>query len=170
MPSRSGARYWRFPLSGAVAQTMCHLAGIPAQPEGTRYGKWTWALYERFDCVNAIERHSAWDSEKAAENLREEIESEREVVVLLGRRPQSAYVRMTYPADSPVARGEDGASLGYFQWVVDTNSPSGRREVVVIPHPSSRNRMLNNAWERWQTGLALNAAIAKAKQLEETRL
>jgi len=173
MPSRAGDRYHAFPLSGAVAQTLCQLASIPPEPEGTRYGRWTWALYERFDCVNAVERHGEWSSYAGSERLKKvfaEASEDYEVVVLCGRRPQSAYVQMTFPAESPVARREDGASLGYFEWVVDTNSPTGRREVVVVPHPSSRNRMLNSAHERWRTGLVLNEAIEKAKQLEETRL
>jgi hypothetical protein len=33
-PSRSGDRYWMFQLSGAVAQTLCELAGIPPHPSG----------------------------------------------------------------------------------------------------------------------------------------
>jgi uracil-DNA glycosylase len=146
MPSRSGDRYRSVPLSGAVAQTLCTMAGIPPQEEGTRYGRWTWALYERFECVNAIYRHQPWDSAVAAERLREEIEPEHEVVVLLGRRPQSAYVRMTEPAESPVSR------LDFFVWVTDPNSPSARREVCVIPHPSSLNRTYNAAFMRWRAG------------------
>jgi uracil-DNA glycosylase len=173
MPSRSGDRYHAFPLSGAVAQTLCQIAEIPPQNKGSRYGRWTWALYDAFDAVNAIERHSPWDSDVAAAHLREVFESsseDYEVVVLLGRRPQSAYVRMTYPATSPVARGEDGSSLGFFEWVVDTNSPTGRREVVVIPHPSSLNRLYNVANTRWRAGLTLQDAIRRARQMHETRL
>jgi hypothetical protein len=55
-PSKSGDRYWMFPLSGAVAQTLCEMAGISPQPGGSRYGRWTWALYDHFECENLIER------------------------------------------------------------------------------------------------------------------
>jgi hypothetical protein len=167
MPSRTGDRYHWFPLSGAVAQTLCQLAGIPPHEEGSRYGRWTWALYEVFDCVNAIERHGPWDSDVAAAHLRKtfsEAEGEYEVVVLLGRRAQSGYVRMSYPAESPVSK------LKYFEWTIDTNSPTGRRQVVVIPHPSALNRTYNDKHMRWRAGLELQAAITMAKQMHETRL
>ena len=32
------------------------LADIPPVEGGSRYGQWTWALYEHFECVNLIER------------------------------------------------------------------------------------------------------------------
>jgi hypothetical protein len=164
MPSRSGDRYWEFPLSGAVAQAMCQMAGIPPQSEGSRYGRWTWALYDRFDCGNAIERYQAWDVTAGASCLREGIQGDHEVVVLLGRRPQEAYVAMTEPAESPV----DGAD--FYEWVVDPNSPTGRREVVVIPHPSSLNRMYNSDGNRRRAGEVLREAMDKAREMEETKL
>lgn len=39
-PSKSGDRYHDFPLSGAVAERLCGLAGIPPDLPGTRYGRW----------------------------------------------------------------------------------------------------------------------------------
>jgi hypothetical protein len=57
-PSKGGDRFHEFPLSGRPAKVLCDLAGIPPQPEGTQYGKWTWALYERFDCRNLIARYA----------------------------------------------------------------------------------------------------------------
>ena len=164
MPSRTGDRYYMFPLSGVVAQTMCQMAGIAPQEGGSRYGQWTWALYDNFECVNAIRRHSTWDSDVAAARLREKITPEHEVVVLLGRRPQTAYVKMYEPASSQIA------NLPYFTWRVDLLSDSSRREVAVIPHPSTRNRMLNHSDPRLKMGQILREAIEKAKQLEETRL
>lgn len=164
MPSRSGDRYHMFPLSGAVAQAMCQMAGIPPQEEGTRYGRWTWALYDNFDCVNSIERHGKWDSTVAGERLRGLIEPEREVVVLLGRRAQTAYVRMCEPAPSLISR------LPYWHWRLDMASDTGRRQVAVVPHPSSRNLIYNHSDPRVKTGEVLRAAIEKAKQLEETLL
>jgi hypothetical protein len=164
MPSRTGDRYYLFPLSGAVAQSLCQMAGIPPQEDGSRYGRWTWALYEQFDTVNAVERHGPWDSDAAGARLAEEIESDREVVVLLGRRAHSAYVRMTAPAESNLA------SLDWYRWRVDMLAPTARREVVVIPHPSSLNRIYNEAEPRRRAGEVLRQAIEKATQLHETRL
>jgi uracil-DNA glycosylase len=163
-PSRSGDRYYMTPLSGAVAQTLCQMAGIPPQEEGSRYGVWTWALYENFSCLNAMERHQPWDSQKAAAHLREEIESDDEVVVLLGRRAQSAYCAMNQPAETTIAK------LHFYQWRVDLSSPTARREVVVIPHPSSLNRMYENPRDRERAGKILRQAMEKAAQLYETRL
>jgi len=164
MPSRSGDRYWEFPLSGAVAQALCQMAGIPPEPNESRYGRWTWALYDRFDCINAIERHQPWDVEAAAGALRAQIEYTSEVVVLLGRRPQEAYVEMTRPADSLVE------GIDFYQWVVDNNSPTGRREVVVIPHPSSLNHMYLEPKNKFRAGKILCAAMDKAREMEETKL
>ena len=164
MPSRSGDRYHQFPLSGAVAQTLCQMAGIAPQPEGTRYGRWTWALYEAFDCVNAIERHGPWVIADAAAHLRDELETEREVVVLLGRRAQEAYAQTQAPAYSVV---ED---LDFYEWVVDEASPTARREVCVLPHPSGLNRVYNDPAARRVAGRILHEAIEKGQQLHETRL
>lgn len=168
-PSRSGDRYWRFPLSGAVAQTLCQFAGIPPQKGGSRYGRWTWALYDVFDCVNAVERYPVgpWPSQEAAEHLREamqEASEPYEVVVLLGRRAQQAYVDMQAPALTPV---EDA---GFYRWVVDGESPTGRRHVIVLPHPSALNRVYNSAAARQKAGRYLREAITKAVELHETRL
>lgn len=57
-PSKQGDRYHAFPLSGRPARVLCEAAGIPPQPEGSTYGKWTWSLYEHFDCRNLIERYA----------------------------------------------------------------------------------------------------------------
>jgi hypothetical protein len=164
MPSRAGDRYYKDPLSGAVAQSLCQLAGIAPHPEGTRYGRWTLALYERFDTVNAIERHGPWDSRLAAKHLADKIDSDCEVVVLLGRRAQSAYVRMYEPATTPLAK------LGYFTWRVDMVAPTARREVVVIHHPAKNARMYEHSAPREKAGKILREAIDKASALYETRL
>jgi uracil-DNA glycosylase len=169
-PSRSGDRYWMFPLSGAVAQALCQMAWIPPQPDyGSRYGRWTWALYDRFDCVNVVERYpyGGWPREEAASTLERVLEnasSDYEVVVLLGRRAQQAYVDAHVPAESVV----DG--LGFYEWVIDPTSPTGRREVVALPHPSGLNRVYNDPSARRRAGVILNEAIEKARCLEETRL
>jgi hypothetical protein len=160
-PSRSGDRYHAFPLSGAVAQTLCQLAGIPPQAEGSRYGRWTWALYERFDCVNALKRYPSggWDRDAAAARVGRLIEPERRVVVLLGRRAQTAYVDSLAPASSGMLARE------YFEWVEDT-TPDGARHAVALPHPSGMNRMLNDSSIRRRMGDVLRDAQAKAQMLE----
>jgi uracil-DNA glycosylase len=163
-PSRTGDRYHRFPLSGAVAQTLCQMAGIPPEEEGTRYGRWTWALYDKFDCVNAIDRYQPWDARHAALRVAGLIEPLREVVVFLGRRAGQAYIDSQAPADSVL----DG--VDWCEWVVDPASPTGRREVVVIPHPSSRNRLYNDADVRKRSGKVIKQAMEKAAAMHETRL
>lgn len=168
MPSRSGDRYHDFPLSGAVARTLCRMAGIPPDEESAGLAQWTWALYEHFDCVNAIERHGPWDSQKAAEHLVEVLaraSSDYEVVVLLGRRPQSAYCAMQQPV-----RNTFLAKLHFYEWRTDLLAPTARREVVVIPHPSALNRVYNDPLSRESAGRVLREAMEKAAQLEETRL
>lgn len=162
MPSRSADRYWEFPLSGAVSQTLCQMAGISSQDGRSRYGKWMWALYGRFDCINALDRYQSWDPMKASLELREKIESEREVVVLLGPRAQVAYCSIVQPASTEITL------LPYFEWGVDTLAPTARREVAVIPHLSSR-LYEDPAFGR-RAGKVLNEAIEKAAQLHETRL
>lgn len=72
-PPRAGDPYYAFPLSGRPARVLCELAGIPPQPDGTRYGRWTWALYERFECRNLFERYAdatPWSAPKAREVAR----------------------------------------------------------------------------------------------------
>lgn len=165
MPSRTGDRYWEFPLSGVVARTLCRMADIPPEPASTGLGQWTWALYEHFDTINAIERHGPWDSAVAARRLAEEIESAREVVVLLGRRPQSAYCSMQQPVRNVLL-----AKLDFYQWRTDLCAPTSRREVVVIPHPSALNRLYEEPRERERAGKVLRQAIEKAAALHETRL
>jgi hypothetical protein len=163
-PSRSGDHYWEFPLSGAVAQTLCRMAGIPPRPNESRYGRWTWALYYRFHCINLIERYRPWDAALAVEGLRDGIGAEDEVVVLLGRKAQQAYVDMQVPGESVL----DG--LDFYEWVVDPASPTGRREVLVLPHPSALNIIYKERGIRSKAGRLLKEAIEKAKQMHETRL
>jgi hypothetical protein len=106
MPSRSGDRYHAFPLSGAVAQTLCQMAGSRhrrrARATGAGRGRSTTPS-------TASTRSSATARGTQTSRPRTcarffEASSEYEVVVLLGRRAQSGYVRMTYPAESPVSK------------------------------------------------------------------
>ena len=107
-PSKSGDRYSMFPLSGRPARVLCELAGIPPQPDGTTYGRWTWALYDHFDCRNVFERYAAatpWSAPRAREAVRPLLAELRgveddhvppaadvapAVIVCLGRRVQAA--------------------------------------------------------------------------------
>jgi hypothetical protein len=101
-PSRAGDQFHAFPLSGRPAKVLCELAGIPPQPEGTRYGRWTWALYEHFDCRNLIERYAdatPWPTVAArglAVELLDDLKAEHvtvkpaPVIVCLGRKVQTA--------------------------------------------------------------------------------
>lgn len=110
-PSKGGDRYHHFPLSGRPARVLCEAAGIPPQPEGSTYGRWTWALYEEFDCRNLIDRYaqaSPWRvpyaRERAAElladlkaealaqadKIAEEVQAPPVVLVCLGRKVQAA--------------------------------------------------------------------------------
>jgi hypothetical protein len=72
-PSKGGDRYHSFPLSGRPARVLCELAGIPPQPGGSTYGRWTWALYERFNCCNIIDRYAdavPWSASRARDRAR----------------------------------------------------------------------------------------------------
>lgn len=104
-PSRQGDRFHAFPLSGRPAKVLCQLAGIQPQTGGTQYGRWTWALYEHFDCSNVFERYAdatPWSAPKARDRAREmlaELEHAHPfdgraglppVIVCLGRKVQRA--------------------------------------------------------------------------------
>jgi hypothetical protein len=137
--------------------------GDPAGAGRVALWPWTWALYEHFDCINAIERHQEWNVRHAANRLRHEIEEDREVVVLLGNRAEG-LCRDDRTCRFALRRRR------LLRVGVDASSPTGRREVVVIPHPSALNRTYHNVHARWRAGLVLQAAIEKAKQMHETRL
>lgn len=107
-PSKAGDRYHHFPLSGRPARVLCELAGIPPQAEGSTYGRWTWALYDHFECSNVFDRYAQatpWSvpaaRERAVELLNElrlrSVDPEGEplavpapVLVCLGRKVQAA--------------------------------------------------------------------------------
>lgn len=155
-PSKGGDRYHMFPLSGPPARVLCTLAGIPPQPEGSTYGRWTWALYEAFECRNLIERYRDADpwsvprTRETAEALLPELPGR--VVVMLGRRVQAAILG---------AHGVDGSDIPSFhEWntphLVVGEKPSF---TVAIPHPSGLNRALNDPAERARCGETLREAL-----------
>lgn len=151
-PSSSGDRYWRFPLSGAPARVLCSAAGIPPDGAGKDPADWTWALYERYICVNVIERWrdaSPWSAPRAREAAEERAEMIRRgpgVAVLLGRRVGEAFG----------ARGE------FFEW-----TELDGLAAVVIPHPSGRNLLWNNPGTADAAGRALREAQERLAQREE---
>lgn len=140
-PSRSGDRFWRFPLSGAPARTMCRMAGWEPDGPESELGSWTWALYARFETRNLFPRWAdaeRWSAPGARERWTEiYAEGPWPAVVLLGRRVAAAV------CDGPP----------YHEWVVHQSLP-----MVVIPHPSGLNRLLNDPDERERCGATLRAA------------
>jgi len=159
-PSKSGDRYWMFPLSGAVAETLCRVAEIPPQPGGTRYGQWTWALYDHFECENLIERWpgrqgrgSAFPIEVArplAVALLSRIEGR--VVVVLGSRLASLFTLATKSWHEKAVVVDDHGVVHH-----------ARCEIAAIPHPSGLNRVLNDPAERERSGAVLREAMQRAR-------
>lgn len=142
-PSKTGDKFFMFPLSGAVAERICKLASIPPQEKGSRYGVWTWALYDLFDCDNVFERHYEavpWVRPLARKNAREICDG-YEVVVALGRKVQEAIGMEDY--DFHV--WADQTKYGY--------------KSVAIPHPSGLNRVLNAEEERQKFGNSIQQAL-----------
>lgn len=182
-PSKVGDRYHAFPLSGRPAEVLCKLAGIPPEPEGSRYGKWTWALYSKFTCRNVFERHAdatPWRAPEARGRAIELLTAEQpRVVVCLGRRVQAAV----YGAlDFRTVKGKGSAWGGLFgnygAWVSphmrnpDVVQRDGSRVryhetaadpwLVTIPHPSGLNRLLNSPAHRAACGKILREALELA--------
>lgn len=162
-----------FPLSGRVAETLCKLAGIPPDPGGTRYGQWTWALYDHFECMNLIERWPGAQGRGSAfpidvAMLRVGELSPRiagRVVVMLGVRLNSAFGRCYL--------GENDMCSGFYSWryasAPGDPPPSlgggwlAPTQFVCIPHPSGLNRMLNDPAERERCGVVLREAMERAR-------
>jgi uracil-DNA glycosylase len=151
-PSRGGDRFHHFPLSGPPARVLCVLAGIPPQEDGSTYGRWTWALYDRFECRNLFARYrdaTPWSAPAArgrAEALAEELAPR--VVVCLGRRVQAALHG---------ALGLAVPAVPFHEW--RTGQPDEPTAWTTIPHPSGLNRALNDAAERERCGETLRKAL-----------
>lgn len=161
-PTRDGDRYYTEPLSGVFARRLCRIAGLSGPSSRNDLAGWTALLYEHFECINAIKRHSGWDADAAADRLGFKITSRHEVVVLFGRKVQKAYAEMTRPASSEVGNAD------FYEWTTDVLSGTGRRQVVLLPAP----RLIGHQDPRRShaVGEVLNEAIEKAKQMHETRL
>jgi uracil-DNA glycosylase len=164
-PSKSGDRYHAFPCSGAVAESLCKMAGIAPLAGESRYGQWTWALYDHFECENLIER---WPGPQGrgsafpldvARPLAVEIlpRLEGRVVVLLGSRLKSLFTIVT-------------ENYVWHERAVVYDGHGVVRQascmVVAIPHPSGLNRALNDPAERERSGEVLREAMARARMLE----
>lgn len=146
-PNRVGVY---FPLSGAVGKRLCLFAGIEPDDDGSPYGRYYWPLRERFDCLNAIERHEdayPWSVKRARERwtrwLLERPDKEQQsplTVVCLGRKASDA---VGHRADRP-----------WGEWV-----EVGLLRVTAIPHPSGRNRLYNDETMRALAGRVLREAM-----------
>lgn len=154
-PSRGGDRFHHFPLSGPPARVLCGLAGIPPVEGGTTYGRWTWALYDAFECRNVFERYrdaTPWSAPAARSRVAESLDDlYGRVVVCLGRRPQKALT-------DALAGGAAALYAPFYTWI--------GRDVLfaAIPHPSGLNRILNNADERERSGATLRHALELARR------
>lgn len=152
-PSRGGDRFYSFPLSGRPARVLCEMAGIPPLEDGSTYGRWTWALYERFECVNLFLRYkdaTPWSAPAARKMAKALIVDgwHPEVVVLLGKKVSAAvFSALELPQPDP------------YQWV---ELDFGMLSIVQIPHPSGLNRVLNDEAERARSGEILREAMSRA--------
>ena len=149
-PSKTGDRFAEFPLSGNPARVLCNIAEFPPDAEGGP-GKWTWALYERFECHNLIRRYKdaepwqpALAQERAEEILERQDVPERPVIVFLGRKVGTAF----------------GLHDMFFEWRELEDGPVS----IMLPHPSGRNRLLNDPGVRAWMGGNLRKAIRLAEE------
>lgn len=167
-PSKSGDRYHAFPCSGAVAELLCKMAGIAPLVGESRYGQWTWALYDHFECENLIERWpgpqgrgSAFPDDVARPLAKAFAKNNsNRVVVLLGARLRDLMI------------DEQFGKPGFYSWC-PRMVVRGAGEIVLspamvvaIPHPSGLNRTLNDPAERERCGEVLREAMARARMLE----
>lgn len=122
MPSPAGDPFWAFPLSGSPAVRILKWLGV--EYEGAAF----WALVERFDTMNAQERHGPWSKVRARSRWTEYLATVPDghpvTVVCLGAKAAAAIGR------HPVEWGE---------W-----REGGLLRHVAIPHPSGRNRLYND--------------------------
>lgn len=157
-PSKSGDRYYQFPLSGAVGKRLCTWAGIePLDRDRSMtsdYARYYWALTDEFDVDNFFTRWPQdWTPAVAMKRLREaEIQEQlyNRPVVLLGVRVQTVF-RL-----ADVCR-----SGGFFNW---EDHHGFRSSFVTAPHPSGLNRLYNAVEMQEQTGRVLREAMKRAKK------
>jgi hypothetical protein len=153
-PSRSGDRYYHFPLSGAVGERLCTWAGLEPDAEGSRFGRFYWPLREAYELRNLLERWPGPQGRGAAlpipaaraawAELLPDLDGR--VVVLLGAR-LATVAGVSFP---------EGREWG--SWV----QPGWCASVTAIPHPSGLNRLYNSAEMRDRASRALQWARAMA--------
>lgn len=172
-PSKSGDKYHMFPLSGAVAETLCKLAGIAPLIGESRYGQWTWALYDHFECENLIKRWpgrlgagSAFPMDVAKAQAEVKLlEVRGRVIVLLGARlPKAFGIDMPFYSWRFVCPADDFDVDVPVSEIVQR--PTSWTKIVSIPHPSGLNRMLNDPTERDRCGVVLREAMLMARRVE----
>lgn len=144
-PSRTGDKYWIFPMSGLISQRFCEWADIPPLEEGTRFGRYYWALREQFDLQNLLPHYPGpgWPADQvvpAVEALKPELKGR--AVVLCGRRL--------------------AGSLGLGDTVRHAFISVHGAEVAWIYHPSGRTRQYNSPAERAAAGNTLKRAMELA--------
>lgn len=151
-PSRSGDRYWQFPLSGAVGQRLCEWAGLEPEAGGTRYGRYYWPLNEAFELRNLLERYPGALGRGAAlpvelarpawDELLPSLAGRR--VVLLGSRLRALRGGQTY-----------------YDWVSIPRYADGKPLIMAaIPHPSGLNRVYNKPGQVELATATLKYALA----------
>jgi hypothetical protein len=152
-PSRTGDRFHRFPLSGAPARVLCLCAGWEPDGPASDLGSWTWALYSRFETANVFPRSAQsrpWDRDRARASAAILSAGGHSHLVLLGRKVADAF---------------GVGKLAYFEpWQL----VAGQR-LVVIPHPSGRNLLMNDDVVREQTGIALRNAVRDSEIAHRSR-
>lgn len=130
-------------LTGNPARTLlnCVEAAGGAVPAAKTPDEW---LTERFRTANVIKRKTAWspyEARKSASVLRvREIDPRGDLVVLLGRRVSAAF-------------GFPGREW-FDSWT------DGRVRYWLAPHPSGKNRLLNDPATRTRVGEVLIEALA----------
>jgi uracil-DNA glycosylase len=150
-PSRTGDRYHRFPLSGAPARTLCRAAGWEPDGPASELGSWTWALYGWFETVNVFSRYAdatPWSAVIARQRAIEIVKDSRPgTIVVLGNRVAAAFGILD--------------SSNPFVWLEWSSAAIGHSyRIVRIPHPSGRNRLLNDPAMREAVGRTLREAVS----------
>jgi uracil-DNA glycosylase len=154
-PSKSGDRYWQFPLSGAVGQRLCEWAGLEPEAGGSRYGRYYWPLNEAFELRNLLERYPGPQGRGAAlpmglaRSAWEELEPALagRVLVVLGSRLREVV----------------GIDPTFYEWNLidrkDPGCPRGFVRACAIPHPSGLNRAYNAEEARARASATLREAL-----------
>jgi uracil-DNA glycosylase len=162
-PSRSGDRFWRYPLSGDVGVRLALWAGLVPEEEGMDlkdYGAFYWPLRGAYDLANVIERWPGqgrrgrgadWPLDEAHRGLNRLLDNgvlpRNRVIVCLGRRVLDLIVHR---------------QLDFYRWV---RFKGTGWQIAGIPHPSKLNRMYNDPAHVAAAGKTLRGAIKRAEKV-----